>query len=86
VDKKEIDAFINDCNDVAERIKFIDRLITKVEREELKNEYRNQMLVLIDDYGLMCKLLTSAIKKYNKEHNDNIEYFAYHKILRGMKN
>jgi hypothetical protein len=83
--KDELDKFIADTNEVGNRIKFIDRLIMKVQREELKQEYTKQMLVLIDDYKLMTLLLKKSIEQYIKTNKNNVEYFAYYKILKGFK-
>lgn len=88
MNNKDIDLFIQDVNEVANRIKSIDSLICKLESQELQDHYRKDMLNLIDEYKIMCGLLKEVIEKHMENLNNegiNVVNLMYTKVLKSLK-
>lgn len=87
LNKQEIDELIVDVNDLANRIKSIDNLITAIPEADIRDSYQRDLLLMIDSYKRLCNVLQLELKRYTKYEVDNSmpRTFLYHRILKGLK-
>lgn len=80
---EQIDGLILDVYDLAQRIKSVDKLLSKM-GEEHKKRYTEDLLTMIGAYKQMAEFLKLELQNYVKTEK-KIVNFRYRKILKELE-
>lgn len=85
--KEELAAMITDAKQMGKRIRSIDNLIGQVDNPELKQQYANELLKLVEVYKKLIDGLEAELRAHIKHEIDEglPRTFEYHRILRMLK-
>lgn len=62
--KKELDKLINDLYDSGEKIRALDKLMTQVKDQKLRDTYNESLVDMIKTYKTHTMIVKAEIKKY----------------------
>lgn len=84
--KKELDKLINDLYDSGEKIRALDKLMTQVKDQKLRDTYNESLVEMIKNYKVSTMIVKSELNKYIAyERKEKLPaQLMYHRLVRSL--
>jgi hypothetical protein len=87
IEKEFIDNLAREVNAEAEKIKKLDKMLTKMPPTPAKEKFQEDLLEMCNDYSMQIDILAGFVEKYIKQETDRTAAipFTYVKFLKTLR-